>query len=51
MLFPTQGDVELFEKLITIVKSADDQNKKIKQMTDNVDKFANIVVKLLEKIV
>jgi hypothetical protein len=50
-LFPEKGDVATFVELMTIVKSSDDKNKKIKQIMNNTEKFAGIVVTLLGKII
>jgi hypothetical protein len=50
-LFPEKGDVAAFVELMTIVKSADDKNKKIKQIMANTEKFAGIVVTVLGKII
>lgn len=50
-LFPEKGDAAKFAELMTIVKSADTKNKKIKQIMDNGEKFAGIIVTLLGKFV
>jgi hypothetical protein len=50
-LFPEKGDAAKFVELMTIVKSADDRNKKVKQIMDNSEKFAGIIVTLLGKVV
>jgi len=50
-LFPEKADVAKFVELMTIVKSADDKNKKIKQIMDNTEKFAGIIVTVLGKII
>lgn len=50
-LFPEKADVAKFIELMTIVKSSDDKNKKIKQIMNNTEKFAGIVVTLLGKII
>jgi hypothetical protein len=50
-LFPEKADVAKFIELMTIVKSADDKNKKIKQIMANTEKFAGIIVTVLGKII
>jgi hypothetical protein len=50
-LFPEKADVAKFVELMTIVKSADDKNKKIKQIMANSEKFAGIIVTLLGKVI
>lgn len=50
-IFPEKGDVALFVELMTIVKSTDSKNKKIKQISENGERFANVIVTLLGKVV
>ena len=50
-LFPEKADVAKFVELMTIVKSADDKNKKIKQIMENTEKFAGIIVTVLGKVI
>ena len=48
-LFPKAGDVKKLVELMQIVKSAETRNKKITNIVENSEKFAGIVLKLLEK--
>ena len=50
-LFPEKADVAKFVELMSIVKSADDKNKKIKQIMENSEKFAGIIVTVLGKVI
>ena len=50
-LFPTPSDKEKLAKLMAIVESADHENTKIKNIVDNIDDLAGVVVKLAGKVV
>lgn len=49
-LFPQPADIEKFKELMTIVKSSEDRHIKINQIVSNSEKFSEIVLTLLEKI-
>lgn len=48
-LFPKAADVKKLVALMQIVKSAETRNKKISNIVENSEKFAGIVLKLLDK--
>lgn len=50
-IFPKQSDVEAFSELMKIVKSSTDRNNKINQIVANSEKFAGIIVSLLNKVI
>jgi len=50
-LFPEAADAKKLVELMKIVKSAEDRNTKINNITANSEKFAGIVVTLLGKFV
>lgn len=50
-LFPTAGDAKKLVELMQIVKSAEDRNIKINRITEDSEKFAGIVLTLLDKFV
>jgi hypothetical protein len=47
-LFPKSGDAKKLVALMQIVKSAETRNKKISNIVENSEKFAGIVLKLLD---
>ena len=47
-LFPTKPDKEKLLKLLEIVNSATDENKKITQLKNNIDDIAGTVLKLVK---
>jgi hypothetical protein len=49
--FPEPSDVEKLQKLIQIVKSADDRNSKINSIVQNSEAFGGIILTLLSKFV
>jgi hypothetical protein len=48
-LFPTVGDAKKLADLMRIVKSTEARNTKISNIVDNSEKFAGIVLTLLDK--
>ncbi len=50
-LFPAAADAKKLVELMQIVKSAEKRNKKISQLVDNSEKFAGVVLTLLDKFV
>lgn len=50
-IFPKQSDVAAFSELMKIVKSSTNRNNKINQIVVNSEKFAGIIVSLLNKLV
>ena len=50
-LFPTAADSKRLAELMRIVKSAEARNTKISNIVDNSEKFAGIVLTLLDKFV
>lgn len=50
-LFPTAADSKRLAELMRIVKSAETRNTKISNIVDNSEKFAGIVLTLLDKFV
>lgn len=50
-LFPKAGDAKKLVELMQIVKSAEDRNTKINRIAENSEKFAGIVLTLVEKFV
>ncbi len=48
-LFPQPADVERLKELMKVVKSADDRNIKINSIIENSEKFAGVIITLLEK--
>jgi hypothetical protein len=48
-LFPTPADVDKLKKLMEIVKSDEDRNRKVVLLKTNIENVAETVVKLLEK--
>jgi hypothetical protein len=50
-LFPAATDAKKLVELMTIVKSAEDRNTKINNITANSEKFSGVVVTLLGKFV
>lgn len=50
-LFPDTGDQQKFSELMEIVKSADDQNKKVNKIKDRIEDFSGTIVTLLDKVV
>jgi hypothetical protein len=50
-LFPTVTDAKKLSELMRIVKSAEARNTKISNIVDNSEKFAGIVLTLLDKFV
>lgn len=50
-LFPQTADLEKLADLMAIVKSADDQNQKINKIVENSEKFAGVVITLLNKFI
>lgn len=49
-LFPKQHDQEILAKLISIVKSADDDNQKVNRIHDNSEEFVGVMLRLLGKL-
>ncbi|MBN1840733.1 MAG: hypothetical protein JW883_00415 [Deltaproteobacteria bacterium] len=49
-LFPEPADLEQLKDLMRIVKSAEGQNVKVTKIVENIESFAGIVVKLLDKL-
>ena len=50
-LFPEPGDVKALAELMAVVKSAEDHNTKINKIVENSEKFAGIVLTLVDKFV
>jgi len=50
-LFPEQGDVEKLKRLMSIVQSSADEQKKLNDLASNVRDLGGIVLKLLAKVV
>lgn len=50
-IFPKPSDVAAFAELMKIVKSSTDRNNKINQIVANSEKFAGIIISLLNKII
>lgn len=50
-LFPQPADAEKLKELMAIVKSSEDRHIKINQIISNSEKFSEIVLTLLEKII
>jgi hypothetical protein len=50
-LFPEKGDVAKFIELMQIVNSADSRNKKVNQIIEKAEKFSDIILTLLTKVV
>lgn len=48
-LFPKAADAKKLVELMKIVKSAETRNKKISNIVENSEKFAGIVITLLDK--
>lgn len=51
VLFPKTADVEKLNRLMEIVKSGSAKNKKVKQIADNAEEFAGVLLTLLGKFV
>ena len=49
LLFPAPADVDKLKKLMEIVKSDEDRNRKVVLLKNNIESVAETVVKLLEK--
>jgi hypothetical protein len=49
-LFPKAADAKKLVALMQIVKSAETRNKKISNIVENSEKFAGIVITLLDKV-
>jgi hypothetical protein len=49
-LFPTPADVDKLKQLMKIVKSSDSRNKKVLNLTNNIETLAETAVKLLEAL-
>ncbi|RJQ46106.1 MAG: hypothetical protein C4538_07375 [Nitrospiraceae bacterium] len=47
-LFPTPADVDKLKQLMQIVKSSDSRNKKVLNLTNNIETLAETAIKLLE---
>lgn len=50
-LFPTAADAKKFAELMRIVKSAETRNTKISNIVENSEKFAGVVLSLLDNFV
>jgi hypothetical protein len=50
-LFPAPADAKKLVELMAIVKSAEDQNVKVKNIVDNAQEFGGVVLTLLGKFV
>lgn len=50
-LFPKKTDQNKLVELMQIVKSSQSKNKKVTEITENIEKFAGIIVSLLGKFV
>ncbi len=48
-LFPEPADVKKLAELMKIVKSAESQNNKVNAIVANSEKFAGVIVSLLQK--
>ncbi len=49
-LLPKKSDKELFAELMAIVNASSSRNKKAVEVKENIDRFAGIIVKLLELV-
>lgn len=49
-LFPKSADAEKVVKLMRIVRSSESQNRKVKEIQDNVGEFAGVMTKLLKHL-
>ena len=50
-IFPEKSDLEDFSELMEIVKSSTSRNNKVSRIVDNSEKFAKVIVLLLNKII
>lgn len=50
-LFPVREDQKRLVELMQIVRSSDEQNKKINNIIDRSEEFSGIIVKLLNRFV
>lgn len=50
-LFPNPADVKKLAALMKIVKSAEEKNKKINNISANAEQFAGVIITLLGKFV
>ncbi|HSI69917.1 MAG TPA: hypothetical protein VK941_06780 [Gillisia sp.] len=49
-IFPEKTDMEDFSELMKIVKSGTSRNEKINKIVENSERFGNVVISLLGKI-
>lgn len=49
-MFPEAGDVDRVRRLMLIVNSAEDQNRKISRIITDIEDLAGVVVTLLGKV-
>ncbi|MGA8853152.1 MAG: hypothetical protein WB492_03135 [Christiangramia sp.] len=50
-IFPENSDMEDFSELMEIVKSDTSRNNKINKIVQNSEKFGNVIISLLGKII
>lgn len=50
-LFPKKTDQDKLVELMQIVKSSQSKNRKVSEISENIEKFAGIIVSLLGKFV
>lgn len=50
-LFPNPSDVKKLTKLMTIVKSSEDKNRKLSKIVSNAEEFGEVMLTLLGKFV
>jgi hypothetical protein len=50
-IFPEKSEMEDFSELMEIVKSSTSRNNKVSKIVDNSEKFAGVIVSLLNKII
>lgn len=50
-LFPKKTDQKYLAELMQIVKSSQSKNKKVTEISENIEKYAGIIVSLLGKFV
>lgn len=50
-IFPEKSEMEDFSELMEIVKSSTSRNNKVSKIVDNSEKFAKVIVLLLNKII
>ncbi|MDN3378711.1 MULTISPECIES: hypothetical protein [unclassified Pseudoalteromonas] len=49
-MLPDEADVKKLSKLMTIIKSAENDNIKVKKLADNVQELGSIAIKLIDKL-